>query len=62
MLTSKGYFLLCSNVYVEQPGYDGKEFPFEDWWIDPSEFDQNLVEKIKCENNLPSQIIAKFNK
>ena len=62
LLTSKGYFLLCSNVYVEQPGYDGKEFPFEDWWIDPSEFDQNLVEKIKCENNLPSQIIAKFNK
>lgn len=60
LLISHGYMLLCSNVYVEQPGYEGKEFPFEDWWIDPSEFDNNLIEKIKCDNTLPSVIIAKF--
>jgi hypothetical protein len=60
ILSSYGYLLLCSNVYVEQPGYEGKEFPFEDWWIDPSEFDNDLIEKIKCENTLPSEIISKF--
>ena len=60
ILNSHGYLLLCSNVCVEQPGYEGKEFPFEDWWIDPSEFDSNLIEKIKCDSTLPSVIISKF--
>ncbi|WJZ48327.1 FkbM family methyltransferase [Synechococcus phage DSL-LC02] len=61
LLQSHGYLLLCSNVYVEQPGYEGKEFPFEDWWIDPSEFSEELIEKIKCDNTLPSVIISKFS-
>lgn len=60
ILSSHGYLLLCSNVYVEQPGYEGKEFPFEDWWIDPSEFDNDLIERIKCDSTLPSAIISKF--
>jgi len=60
LLNSYGYLLVCSNVYVEQPGYEGKECPFEDWWIDPSEFDSDLIEKIKCDNTLPSVIISKF--
>ena len=60
LLNSYGYLLLCSNVYVEQPGYEGKECPFEDWWIDPSEFDSDLIEKIKCDSTLPSVIISKF--
>lgn len=61
ILNSYGYLLLCSNVYVEQPGYEGAEFPFEDWWIDPSEFDSEVIKKIKCNNTLPSVIISKFN-
>lgn len=60
ILNSHGYLLLCSNVYVEQPGYEGKEFPFEDWWIDPSEFDNDLIERLKCDSTLPSVIISKF--
>lgn len=60
LLNSYGYLLLCSNVYVEQSGYEGKECPFEDWWIDPSEFDSHLIEKIKCDSTLPSVIISKF--
>ena len=60
LLNSYGYLLLCSNVYVEQSGYEGKECPFEDWWIDPSEFDSDLIEKIKCDSTLPSVIISKF--
>jgi len=60
LLNSYGYLLLCSNVYVEQPGYEGKECPFEDWWIDPSEFDSDMIEKIECDSTLPSAIISKF--
>lgn len=60
ILNSHGYLLLCSNVYVEQHGYEGRELPFEDWWIDPSEFDSNLIEKIKCDSTFPSVIISKF--
>ncbi len=60
-LTNKGYYLLCSNVYVEQDGYYGKEFPFEDWWINPNDFNLDLIEKIKSESLLPSEIIKKFN-
>lgn len=61
ILSSNEYLLLCSNVYVEQPGYEGKECPFEDWWVDPSEFDNNFIEKIKCENKFPSEIISNFS-
>jgi hypothetical protein len=60
ILSSHGYLLLCANVYVEQSGYEGKECPFEDWWIDPEQFGQELIDKIKCENEFPSQIIARF--
>jgi len=60
ILNSHGYFLVCSNVYVEQSGYEGKEFPFEDWWVDPSEFDNDLIDRIKCDSRLPSFIISKF--
>lgn len=59
-LEEKGYLLLCSNVYVEQDGYYGKECPFEDWWINPSEFSEELIEKIKSDSLLPSQIIKKI--
>lgn len=61
ILNANGYKLLCSNVYVQQPGYEGKEFPFEDWWVDPSQFDQELLDRIECENTFPSDIISKFS-
>ena len=61
ILNANGYKLLCSNVYVQQPGYEGKEFPFEDWWVDPSQFDQELLDRIECDNTFPSDIIGKFS-
>lgn len=59
-LEKKGYLLLCSDVYVEQDGYYGKECPFEDWWINPNDFSTELIEQIKSDNLLPSLIIEKF--
>lgn len=60
ILLNNGYEILCENVYVEQPGYYGKNFPFEDWYVYPDFFEKNLITKIKCESIYPSEIINKF--
>lgn len=59
-LESNGYYLLCADVYVEQPTFDKENASFEDWWVYPSFFNANLLEKIKSDNCYPSQIIYKF--
>jgi hypothetical protein len=60
ILNSHGYMLLCSNVYVEQSGFEGKECPFEDWWVYPQYFNQDDLEKVKCDMSFPSEIISKI--
>lgn len=60
-LQSKGYTVLCSDVYVEQPGYYGKQYSFEDWYVYPNFFENDLIRKLKCESIYPSEIINKFN-
>ena len=60
ILTHHGYTLLCSNVYVEQSGFEGRECPFEDWWVHPQEFNSDDLEKVKSDMEFPSQIISKF--
>lgn len=60
ILKTEGYKLLCSNVYVQQPGFDRPNCPFEDWWVYPEYFDDNLLMQIESDNEYPSNIIAKF--
>lgn len=63
ILESNGYYLLCSNVLVPNPGhsgYNGEDCPFEDWWIWPEEFEESLITSLKCDGNFPSDIISKF--
>ena len=60
ILTKHGYILLCSNVYVEQSGFEGKECPFEDWWVDSKSFDKNIIKELMCDMIYPSDIISKF--
>jgi hypothetical protein len=59
-LNSHGYMLMCSNVFVEQSGFEGKECPFEDWWVNPKDFESTLLNKLKCDMQFPSTIISKF--
>ncbi len=59
-LHSINYELICGNVFVEQDGY-GPSSPFEDWWVDPKQFDKDFINKIKCENDYPSNILKKFS-
>jgi hypothetical protein len=66
-LQNKGYVLLCSDVYVEHPGYYdhygkyGKQESFEDWYVNPNYFENNFLNKIKSNLEYPSEIIKKFN-
>jgi len=60
ILEKNGYLLICSDVFVQQSGFNQANCPFEDWWIDPSQFDPSLIAKIKSNNLYPSQIIEKF--
>lgn len=60
-LKSKGYFLICSDVYVQQDGFDRELCSFEDWWVKPEYFNQEVIDKVKSEMSYPSQIIDKFN-
>jgi len=61
ILEQFGYILICSNVYVQQPGFNGDNCSFEDWWIKSDEFDDELINKISSNNEYPSEIIKKFN-
>lgn len=59
-LRNKGYYLLCSNVFVEQQGFEGKKCPFEDWWVDPQNVDVKNLSNIQCDSDFPSNIISRF--
>jgi hypothetical protein len=61
LLLSKGYELLCENVYVEMAGHGRPESSFEDWYVYPSFFSKDLISKIKCKDIYPSAVIQKFN-
>jgi hypothetical protein len=60
ILKEQGYDLICSNVFVEQDGFNLPNSAFEDWYIKPEYFDINLIERIKSESEYPSNILKKF--
>lgn len=62
VLQEYGYLLLCSNVNVEQDGYYGQKCPFEDWWVHSSFLNGKDLSHLVCDDELPSQILTKFNK
>lgn len=54
-----GYVLICSDVLVQQPGFDRVDCPFEDWWV-CGDFDKALVDNVRCHFQYPSNIIEKL--
>lgn len=56
MLQGKGYVLLCADVLVEQPGFERRDCPFEDWWVF-EDFDASLIHRVRCSFQYPSAII-----
>lgn len=59
-LQSKGYHLVCADVYVEQPGFTQEKASFEDWWVMPKFVNLSLIERVQSIQSYPSQIISKF--
>jgi len=59
-LNSLNYELIIGNVFLQQDGYPASS-PFEDWWVDPKEFDKDYINKIKSEDIYPAQIMLKFS-
>jgi hypothetical protein len=64
ILSSYGYKLICSNISVLSPPYEqflpnGSKtyikylFPFEDWWVDPTVVDENIIKLILESNDSP---------
>jgi len=53
LLTSKGYFLLCSDVTLSGN-------PFEDWWINPKYFDESEYIHLKCDKTDYNEILKKL--
>jgi hypothetical protein len=63
ILKGLGYDLICSNVLVPNPGhqgYKGEPCPFEDWWVNPKDFDAEFLDTIQSELLFPEEIISKF--
>ena len=65
LLLNRGYIIICKDVLVEQsrnlPPKATIE-PFEDWYIHPEFFSEELISKIKGNKEYPSDIIMKFKK
>lgn len=57
-LKSLGYILLIDNVAVKNYSTNTWE-PFEDWYVDPTVVDQNIIDRLYCVNDktkLPHEI------
>lgn len=61
ILQENGYYLICSDVFVQQPNFNIKEASFEDWWVHPKFFNESILKKIQSNKEYPSNIISKFN-
>jgi hypothetical protein len=57
-ILSKGYALVCSDVFVRHP--DFINCPFEDWYLDPQQFDSDVIARVKSDACYPEDILAKL--
>lgn len=62
ILSSFGYKLLCADVFVPYPDHSRPNCSFEDWWIHPMFFSEELIASIESSHLYPENIISKFKK
>lgn len=63
LLISQGYHLICKDVLVEQSHDFAPKTtiePFEDWWILPEFFDDNLIVSAQSDREYGSDIVNKL--
>ena len=60
-LLDKGYMLLCNDVKADiLLRVENRHCSFEDWWVKPEFFNENLLNKIKSDNLFGFEIVNKF--
>ena len=57
-LTGVGYALVCSDVYVRHPDFENCSF--EDWYLDPTYFSAEIIEKLTINGCYSEDIIDKL--
>jgi len=57
LLHKHGYSLLFADVLVPLNDEFPPDCAFEDWWIDPTTFDMEIMKKLSAEKLYPKQII-----
>jgi hypothetical protein len=55
---SKGYVLACADIFVRHP--DIMDCPFEDWYLDPQHFSNDVIEKVKSSSCYSEDVIVKL--
>lgn len=60
LLNGAGYHLLCADVLNQSGRNIGLEHGWEDWFVDPSEFDAEIIERLTCSRLFTDQIIARL--
>jgi hypothetical protein len=54
----KGYVLACADMFVRHPDYD--DCPYEDWYLDPQYFSNDVIEKVKSSSCYGDDVMAKL--
>jgi hypothetical protein len=58
LLIGLGYVLACADIYVRHP--DLENCSYEDWYLDPNYFSQDIINNIKVSGSYPEDIIVKL--
>jgi hypothetical protein len=58
ILKNYGYVLLFGDVLVPHADGMGPNLAFEDWWVDHTTLDENVIRKITAEKLYPEQILS----
>lgn len=53
-----GYTLVCADIYVRNPDFDACSF--EDWYLDPTYFSQEVITKLTSVGCYPEDVIDKL--
>jgi hypothetical protein len=63
LLLAHGYELVAPDVLVQYDPISREPIPFEDWWVDPTVINKNVIKQLTANpwsTTRPQDIIFKF--
>jgi len=58
LLLGAGFALVCKDIFVRNPSFE--ECSFEDWYLDPTYFGTDIIDKLTTNGCYPEDIIDKL--